>query len=186
MSRFDISRRDAVVAGASLALVTFSGAVARASSLEREADQALSRLYSENPKLRDMGAKAHAVLVFPKITKAGLMIGGQTGTGVLRGPGRPTAYYRISAVSYGFQAGVQTFSYALFFMTESSLDYLERSGGFSVGSGPSIVVVDEGFARTMNTTTLTQDVYAMIFGQRGLMAGSGLEGAKITQIDQPD
>jgi hypothetical protein len=44
------------------------------------------------------------------------------------------------------------------------------------------VVADEGFAKTMNTTTLTQDVYAMPFGQSGLMAGLGLEGSKISRF----
>ncbi|HRD29202.1 MAG TPA: twin-arginine translocation pathway signal protein, partial [Caulobacter sp.] len=60
-------------------------------------------------------------------------------------------------------------------MTRSSLDYLHVSDGWSIGTGPSVVFIDEGFARTLNTTTLTQDVYAIAFGQRGLMAGTGLE-----------
>ena len=86
------------------------------------------------------------------------------------------------AVTFGFQAGVQTFSYALFFITDSALAYLSKSNGWAIGTGPSVVVVDEGFAKTLNTTTLSQDVYAMPFGQKGLMAGLGLEGSKITQI----
>ena len=62
------------------------------------------------------------------------------------------------------------------------MQYLKKSEGWSLGSGPSFVVVDKGVAATLNTTTLTQDVYAMTFGQAGLMGGIGLEGAKITRI----
>ncbi len=79
--------------------------------------------------------------------------------------------------------GAQTFSYALFFMTDSSLNYLEKSDGWSVGSGPSVVVLNKGAAASMTSTTLPQDVYAVPFGQKGLMAGVGIEGSKITRVN---
>ncbi|HRD29582.1 MAG TPA: lipid-binding SYLF domain-containing protein [Caulobacter sp.] len=154
-------------------------------ALDGEADAALARLYAANAKARELGQRARAVLIFPSIAKAGLLVGGQTGKGVLQTVGEPARYYRITAASYGLQAGAQTYSYALFFMTRSSLDYLHVSDGWSIGTGPSVVFIDEGFARTLNTTTLTQDVYAIAFGQRGLMAGTGLEGAKISPISAP-
>ena len=72
--------------------------------------------------------------------------------------GKTVGYYNISAASYGLQAGAQTFSYALFFMTDSSLKYLTDSGGWAIGSGPSVVVLDKGAAKSLTTTTLTQDV----------------------------
>ena len=120
--------------------------------------------------------------MFPRIIKAGLLIGGQTGDGALRKGGKTVGYYNLSAASFGLQAGGQTFSYALFFMTDSALDYLQKSDGWSIGSGPSVVVVDKGAAASMTSTSITQDVYAVPFGQRGLMAGLGLEGSKITHI----
>ena len=123
-----------------------------------------------------------AILIFPKITKAGFLVGGQGGNGVLLMGGRPAGYFSIYAGSFGLQAGVQQFSYAQFIITRSALDYMKKSDGWAIGSGPSVVVVDEGFAKTMNTTTLSNDVYAMPFGQKGLMAGLGLEGSKITRI----
>ena len=58
----------------------------------------------------------------------------------------------------------------------------ERRYGWPLGSSPSFVLVDKGVAATLNTTTLRQDVYAMTFGQTGLMGGIGLDGAKITRI----
>ena len=45
-----------------------------------------------------------------------------------------------------------------------------------------MVVVDQGLAKRFSSTTLTQDVYAVIFGQKGVMAGLGIEGSKITKI----
>src|SRR5262249_16335829 len=159
---------------------------ARASSMRQidlDADRALRQLYATQVKARSLATRARALLIFPKIVKAGLLIGGQGGDGVLRVGGRPAGYYNIAAASFGLQAGVQTFSYALFFMTDASLKYLQDSDGWSIGSGPSVVVVDKGVAASMTSTTVTQDVYAFPFGQRGLMAGLGLEGSKITRIN---
>ncbi len=87
-------------------------------------------------------------------------------------------------VSYGLQAGVQVFGYALFFMNDGALEYLDSSGGFELGVGPSIVVVDAGMGKSITSTTITQDVYAFIFSQKGLMAGIGLQGSKITRISK--
>jgi lipid-binding SYLF domain-containing protein len=64
----------------------------------------------------------------------------------LRIGNRTVGYYNIAVASFGFQAGMQTFSYVLFFMTDSALNYLQSSNGWSIGSGPSVVVVDKGTA----------------------------------------
>jgi lipid-binding SYLF domain-containing protein len=48
--------------------------------------------------------------------------------------------------------------------------------------GPSIVVVDAGVGKSLTSTTITQDVYALIFDQKGLMGGLGVRGSKITKI----
>jgi lipid-binding SYLF domain-containing protein len=116
--------------------------------------------------------------------KAGFMFGGQIGEGALRKGGRTVGYYNSVAASYGLQAGAQRFGYALFFMTNSALAYLDKTGGFEVGVGPSIVIVDEGVGKSMTSTTLTQDVYAFIFDQQGLMGGLGIQGSKITRISK--
>lgn len=151
--------------------------------LERSAKRALDDLTSSNSAARQLRGKAKAVLVFPRMIKAGFLFGGQIGDGVLLKGGRAAGYYNSVAASYGLQAGGQTFGYALFFMTESALDYLNKSGGWEIGSGPSVVVVDQGMAKSFSSTTLTQDVYAFIFDQKGLMAGVGIQGSKITRTD---
>jgi lipid-binding SYLF domain-containing protein len=155
---------------------------ASAAQLNRDADRALHALYAAQPKARTLGEQAKAILIFPKIIKVGLIIGGQGGDGVLRVGGKTDGFYNIAAASFGLQAGGQRFSYALFFMNDAALQYLQKSDGWSIGSGPSVVALDKGAAASLTSTTLTQDVYAIPFGQKGLMAGIGLEGSKITRI----
>jgi lipid-binding SYLF domain-containing protein len=154
----------------------------RASEIDRSASAALAGLYSQNEAARALGAKAKAVLVFPDIRKAAFIVGAQYGYGALRRGSKTVGYYRTGAASYGFQAGVKQFGYALFFMTNAALNYLDASGGWAIGTGPSLVVVDQGIARSLTTTSLRADVYAFVFDQKGLMGGIGIEGSKITRI----
>ena len=123
--------------------------------------------------------------MFPSVIKGGLIVGGQYGKGALREGDQTTGYYRTAAASYGLQAGAQSFGYAMFLMTDSALSRLKNSSGWEVGVGPSVVIVDEGIARSLTTTTAKEDVYVFFFGQKGLMAGLGVQGTKITPIN-PD
>ncbi len=157
-----------------------------ASEIDGKATAALNELYSQNDAAKALAAKAKAVLVFPDIRKGAFIVGAQYGYGALRKGSHTVAYYRTSAASYGFQGGVKKFAYALFFMTDSSLEYLDKSGGWAIGTGPSVVVVDQGMARSLTTTSLRSDVYAFIFGQSGLMGRIGIEGSKITRITPGD
>lgn len=90
--------------------------------------------------------------------------------------------YNSVAASYGLQAGVHSYGYEVFFMNDAAMSYLNRSEGWEIGVGPSIVVVDAGIAKSLTTTTAKDNIYAFIFGQKGLMAGLGLQGSKITRI----
>jgi lipid-binding SYLF domain-containing protein len=172
----------AIALPATLAAPLQSAHAATAEELNADGTAALQRLYAQSSKAVRLGRTAHAILVFPRIVKAGFIVGGQGGEGVLFVRGRPVGYYKIGAVSYGLQAGGQAFSYALFLMNEGALAYLNRSDGWAIGSGPSVVVIDKGKAMSNTSTTITQDVVAFPFGQSGLMAGLGLEGSKISQI----
>ena len=165
-----------------LAFRTATAEAARAAEISGQANAALKKLYASQPSAKILGDKAKAVLVFPKILKAGFMFGGQGGDGAMRKGGKTVGYYRTLAASYGFQAGVQSFGYALFFMNDAALAQLAKMGGWELGTGPSLVIVDEGFARSMTTNTLTSDVYAVVFAQKGLMGGMGIQGSKITRI----
>jgi lipid-binding SYLF domain-containing protein len=153
-----------------------------AAKLAQESQAALQQLYANVPLAKTIGPTAEAILVFPKVTKAGLGIGGQYGEGTLLKKGTAAAYYKTTGASIGLQAGGQTYGYAMFFMNQKSLDEFVNASGFEVGVGPSIVVVDEGMGKSTTTTTLKGDIYAFIFGQKGLMAGLGIQGNKITKI----
>ena len=172
----------AVVAGA---WIHPNGAAAgTAAELDREAKSALQELYAEIPSARMMGERAKGILVFPSIVKGGFLVGGQYGEGALLKNGKTSGYYNTIQMSYGLQAGIQEYGYAMFFMTGEAMEWLDRSDGWEVGAGPSIVVVDTGKASSMTTTTLQSDIYAFFFDQQGLMAGLGLQGTKITRIQK--
>jgi len=69
-------------------------------------------------------------------------------------------------------------------MSEKAVEYIHESHGWEIGVGPTVVVVDEGVAKNLSTSTLKDDAYAFIYGQKGLMAGLSLEGVKISPIDK--
>ena len=170
---------------AMVAMITLNARAALAASaseIDRNATEALRTLYANTPGAKDLAMNAKGILVFPNIVKAGFIVGGQYGDGTLRKRGRTVGYYRSLAASYGLQAGVQSFGYVLLFMDNESLAYLENSRGWEIGVGPSVVVLDQGFGKSMTSTTLKKGVYAFIFSQKGLMAGLGLQGSKITPL----
>jgi lipid-binding SYLF domain-containing protein len=159
-----------------------SAAAATAAEINRDVKSALEKLYANSASARAMGEKAKGILVFPGIVKGGFIVGGQYGEGALLKGGETAGYYNTVQVSYGLQAGAQKYGYALFFMTDKALKWLDKSDGWEIGVGPSIVVVDVGAATSKTTTTLQSEIYAFFFDQKGLMGGLGLQGTKITKI----
>ncbi len=151
-----------------------------AEEINQKVIDALNRLYQSAPAAVELAHQAKGILVFPKVIKAGLIYGGLYGEGALVVNNQIVGYYKFIGGSYGLQAGIQTFGYALFFMTDKALNYLRSSKGWEIGVGPSIVVVDKGMAKSLTTTTAKKDIYAFFFSQKGLMAGLGLQGSKIT------
>ena len=174
-----------VFAFAAVALTTPDrAAAASAAEIDRDAQKALENLYAKSPSAKTMGEKAIGILVFPGIVKGGFIVGGQYGEGALFRDGKTVGYYNTIAASYGLQAGLQKYGYALFFMTDSALKWLDKSDGWEIGVGPSIVVVDAGAATSLTSTTAQSDIYAFFFDQKGLMAGLGLQGTKITKLEK--
>jgi lipid-binding SYLF domain-containing protein len=158
---------------------------ANASSSQISADSraALKSLYASNPTARRLGQKASGILVFPHIMKGGFVVGAEGGNGTLfNSGGGVKGYYQTAGASWGLQAGVQKYGYALFLMNSSDVANLDRAAGWEVGSSPSLVVVDKGAAANLTTTTIDKGIYAFVFDQKGLMGGLGLKGTKITRI----
>lgn len=155
---------------------------ATAEDLDKDSQQALQTLYKTNSFAEKLSHTAKAVLIFPNIVKAGLVFGGSYGEGELIKDSAVVDYYNSVSGSWGLQAGAQSYGYAVFMMTDKAVSYIEKSKGWEIGVGPTIVVVDEGAAKNISTSSLKGDAYAFIFSQQGLMAGFSIEGTKISII----
>jgi len=171
-----------IIALGTFILMPAQACAASAARISADARAALRDLYAGNPVARAIGRQAVAVLVFPAVTKGGFLVAAQHGEGALLTGSGTAGYYRSVAASYGMQAGIQKFGYALFFMNGKAMAYLGKEGGWELGSAPSLVVVDRGISKSLGTTNLKKGIYAFFFNQTGLMGGLGVQGSKITQI----
>jgi lipid-binding SYLF domain-containing protein len=166
----------------SVGLPALQAHAATAEDLNQDAAQALQALYRTHPESALFAKNAKAVLVFPKIIKAGLVFGGSYGEGVMTRDGRTVGYYNSVSASWGWQAGAESYGYVVFLMNEKAVQYLDTSKGWEIGVGPSVVVVNEGVAKNVSSSTIKDDAYAFIFDQQGLMASLSIEGTKISPI----
>jgi len=166
-----------------LTVTPAGAALSAADKLDMDAKHVLEKLYATVPAAKTLANKSKGILVFPKVLKAGLMVGGQYGKGVLLINDKTQGYYNTVAGSYGFQIGAQSFGFVMFMMTDEAVKYLNKSEGWEIGVGPTVVFVDKGAAKTLTTTTGKSDIFAFIFDQSGIMAGVGIQGSKITKIN---
>lgn len=173
-----------VVTAATFALTSLStpAVSATADDLNKDAAQALQMLYKTSPVAEELSKKAKAILVFPKIVKAGLVFGGSYGEGVLNKKSGGVDYYNSVSASWGWQLGAQSYGYVVFLISDKAVRYLEESQGWEIGVGPTVVVVNEGVAKNLSSSTLKEDAYAFIFDQQGLMMSLSIEGTKISHI----
>ncbi|MBC7752550.1 MAG: twin-arginine translocation pathway signal protein [Candidatus Saccharibacteria bacterium] len=167
----------------SFGFVTAANA-ASAADLDRDSQQTLQKLYSTQPAAEVLSHRAKAILVFPNIIKAGLVFGGSYGEGELLEGSKVQGYYNSVGASWGLQAGAQSYGYVVFLMSDKAVKYVHQTHGWELGVGPTIVVVDEGIAKNLSTSTLKKDAYAFILSQQGLMAGVSIEGTKVSHIKQ--
>ena len=154
-----------------------------AEEIDAEANQALDALYSESSAAKELGAKAHGILVFPSITKGGLIVGGEYGEGVLRVNGSSEGYYSSASGSIGLQLGVSSRSLVFMFMTEEALNEFTNASGWEAGVDADVTAVDVGATGSLDTTTAQDPVIAFNFGEEGLMAGVSLEGTKVSELE---
>jgi lipid-binding SYLF domain-containing protein len=181
----DMSRRSAVLGiGAATVVLAAPTLVMAATKSEIEADSraALSRLYAHNAWAKSVGKRAKGILVFPKVYKGGFIVGGSSGEGALLVKDKVAKYMVISGASVGLQAGGQAYAYVMFFMTEKKLAEVTKNESWDIGADPNVVLVDEGAAKELDTTSLDKEVYAFVFGQKGLMAGISLKGNRTKEI----
>lgn len=157
---------------------------ATSEDLDKDSKQALQTLYDTQTIAKTLSKTAKAVLVFPNMVKAGLVFGGSYGEGELIENDQVVDYYNSVTGSWGLQIGAQSYGYVVFLMTDKAVKYLKDSKGWELGVGPTVVVVDDGVAKNMSTSSMKDDAYAFIFSQQGLMAGISIEGTKISKINR--
>ena len=165
-------------------LSVVSGCVTPASALNRSADQAVQDFRQQVNGADVFLNQAAGYLVFPKVYKGGIGVGGETGEGVLRVGGSPVGYYRLAAGSVGFQLGAQAKSIVIAFMTREALDRFRNSDGWRVGVDGSVALIDIGAGKTIDSDNVRDPVVGFIYGSMGLMYNLTLEGTKFTKIDR--
>ena len=154
-----------------------------AAELDAETNQALETLYGQSSAAKELGTKAQGILVFPSITKGGLIVGGEYGEGALRVDGKTQGYYSSASGSVGLQIGISTRSLVIMFMTDEALKKFTSSDGWEAGVDADVTLIDIGATGSLDTTTAQSPVIGFNFGEEGLMAGVSVEGTKVTKID---
>jgi len=155
---------------------------ASAAELDSEANETIAAFKEEVNGAEVFLGQAVGYLVFPRVIKVGIGIGGETGEGVLRVNGRSAAYYRTTSGSFGFQLGAQAKSIVIAFMTKESLAKFRNSNGWQVGVDGSVALIDLGAGKQINSGNIKDPVVGFIFGAKGLMYNLTLEGTKISRI----
>ncbi|MCD9030232.1 hypothetical protein LDO32_00585 [Luteimonas sp. Y-2-2-4F] len=155
---------------------------AQRAEIDSAADAALQRLYENAPDARQLVRDAKGVLIFPTVVRAGFVVGGEYGRGVLRVGNQPAGYYRTAAGSLGLQAGAQSSATILLFMTDESLAKFRSSNGWTAGADATVAVAHVGANGNIDTQTAQQSVIGFVLNNAGLMAGVSLEGSRVTRI----
>ena len=167
-----------------LVLLPAAGQAADAREINVSVDVALEQFLKEVKGADQFLSKANGYLVFPKVVKAGLGIGGEYGEGALRVGGKSTAYYSTAAASIGLQLGVQKKSVIIVFLTKEALTRFGKSEGWEVGVDGSVALIKVGAGGSIDTTSIKDPIVAFVFGQKGLMYNLTLEGSKFTKLDK--
>jgi len=190
----DKQRRNLVIAGTGLAVMTLAAAgctttsdqggdpAARRQALDASADSAISRLYAQHPGSKELLNAAKGVLVFPSVVSAGFIVGGASGQGVLRRGGKTTGYYRMTEGSIGLLAGAQSQAIFLLFMTDGALQRFETSSGWTAGVDGSVAMMTVGANAQVTTQTSQQEIIGFVMTNAGLMGSVSVNGARITRL----
>ncbi len=172
------------IAAAALMLCPAAAFSATAAELDEAVRETLATFADEVDGASTFLDNAAGYLVFPRVIKVGIAIGGETGEGALIAGGATAGYYRTVAGSFGFQLGAQAKSIVIAFMTQGALDQFRNSSGWKVGVDGSVALIDLGAGKSIDTTSIKDPVVGFVFGSTGLMYNLTLEGSKITKINK--
>jgi lipid-binding SYLF domain-containing protein len=151
--------------------------------IDMATDGALASLYRQEPGSRAIVQQAKGVLVFPKVFKAGLIVGGEYGEGELRVANRAVDYYSATAGSLGLQAGAQEKSIFILFMTDAALAKFRSGSGWEVGGDASVALINVGASGSASTQTAQRPIVGYVLTQGGLMVDLSLNGTKISKLN---
>jgi lipid-binding SYLF domain-containing protein len=157
--------------------------VSKRQAIDASVDGTLTRLFATAKGSRELASKAQGILVFPDVKKAAFIAGAAYGEGALRVGGSTAGYYSTAAASFGFQAGAQSTAIIFMFMTQDALDKFRNAAGWSVGSDVAVSLVKVGANGTIDTTSASSQVVALVLTNTGLMADASLNGAKVTRLN---
>jgi len=176
-----LTRRSAIVG--TLAL---SACASRVTSSRGEIDTrvatALAELYDTVPGAREVGAQSAGFLIMPRVNEGSLVYGASYGEGALIIQGATVDYYSVASASLGFQIGAQRYRHALFFMTPEALADFRTSDGWELGLDAEYAIPNRGGAASITTSTFNKPIYAVIYGQEGIIVGASVEGNKYSRI----
>lgn len=137
----------------------------------------------DHPNLKSTLARAKAVLIIPSLLKAGFLIGGEGGSGVLlvrnaNGEWSAPAFYTLASGSIGLQVGVQDAEVLFAVMTDKGLQQVIKNQ-FKMGADASVALGPIGGGVEASTTlNMGADIYAFS-KTRGAFAGGSFEGSLI-------
>ena len=175
-------------AASSFAIVALLLSSVSLAASKAEIDQrvhvAMKEFYQLNPQHKDLVARAKGVLVFPRVTKGGIGVGGQFGEGALRIDGKDVAYYSVSSASVGLTLGLARHKEVILFMNQEVLDKFMNSAGWSIGADTGVAVLEKGGGGNYDTQTLQRPILAFVFGENGLIGDVSLEGTKVNKLDR--
>lgn len=166
-------------------LILSTAAIAASKAeIDANVEQAQTKFYAESPAGQKLAQQAAGILIFPKVIKAGIGIGGEYGEGALIVGGKTTAYYNTVSASVGFQFGAQVKSQVIMFMTDDALNSFLNSDGWEAGVDGSVAIVEFGAAEEISSNSVQAPIIGFIFSNKGLMYNLTLEGSKMTKIER--
>jgi lipid-binding SYLF domain-containing protein len=173
-----------LLAAALLSIAALPAGAATREELDASVREAIEELYKYSSAAKELAGKSAGMLVFPKVVKAGIGIGGEFGEGALLVGGKTVGYYNIVSGSIGFQLGVQVKSEVILFMTHKELERFRKSDGWEAGVDGSVAIATLGAGGEIDTETAKKPIIGFIYSNKGLMFNLTFEGAKITEIEK--
>ena len=144
-------------------------------SLVGEADAAVTSMVARDPSLRDFIDRAPGYVIFPDVGKAGAIVGGAYGRGIVYERGRPIGFAELNQGSIGAQLGAQSYSELVVFENEAALNSL-KAGKFEFGAEASAVALKAGAAREAR---FNNGIAVFQHTRGGLMAAAAVNGQKL-------